>query len=72
MPLNLKNKNDNIHKNEAQESEDDQTNDDKYRVAANVTESHIISKVFFLRIIIPKFIKIRQLLHVKNVCKINK
>ena len=46
----------------------DQTNIDKYRVAANITEYHIISKLIFFRIIIPKFMKIRQLL-CKNVCK---
>ena len=45
----------------------DQTNIDKYRVAANITEYHIISKLIFLRIIIKKFMKIRQLFHVKNV-----
>ncbi len=33
----------------------DQTNIGKYRVAANITEYHIISKLSFLRIIIPKF-----------------
>ena len=43
---------------------DDQTNIDKYRVAANITEYHIISKLIFLRIIIPKFIEKRQLFHV--------
>ena len=38
---------------------DDQTNIDKYRVAAaNITEYHIISKLIFLRIIIPKFMMI--------------
>ena len=48
------NKNDNIHKSEAQEIED-KTNIDKYREAANIKEFHIISKLIFLRIIIPKF-----------------
>ena len=33
---------------------DDQTNIDKYRLAANITEYHMISKLTFLRIIIPK------------------
>ena len=47
----------------------DQTNINKYRVAANITEYHIISELIFLRIIIPKFIMIMQLFHVKNVCK---
>ncbi len=36
---------------------DDQTNIDKYRVAANITEYHIISKLIFLRIIIPVSLK---------------
>ena len=49
---------------------DNQTNIDKYKVAANITVYHIISKLIFLRIIIPKFMKIRQLFHLKNV-KIN-
>ena len=48
---------------------DEQTNIDKYRLAANVTNYPIISKLIFLRIIIPKFMMIRQLFHVKNVCK---
>ena len=46
---------------------DDPKNIDKYRVAVNITEYHIISKLIFLRIIIPKFIKIRKLFNVKNV-----
>ncbi len=41
---------------------------DKYIVAANNTEFHIISKLIFLRIIISKFMMIRQLFHVKIVC----
>ena len=48
---------------------DDQTNIDKYRVSANITEYPIISKLIFLKIIIPKIMIIRQLLHEKNVCK---
>ncbi len=48
---------------------DYQTNIDKYRVAANITEYHIISKLMFLRINIPKFMNIRQLFHIKYVCK---
>ena len=47
----------------------DQTNIDKYRVAANITEYHIISQLIFLRIIIPNFLKKIQLIHVKNVCR---
>ena len=35
----------------------DQTNIDKYRVAANIIEYHIISKFIFLRIINPKNVK---------------
>ncbi len=42
-------------------------NIDKYRFAANITECHIISKIIFLRIIVLKFMKMRQLFHVKNV-----
>ena len=40
-----------------------------YRVAANITEYHIISKLIFLGIIIAKFMKIMQLFYVKNVSK---
>ena len=36
---------------------DDQTNIDKYRVAANITEYNIVSKLIFLIINITKFIK---------------
>ncbi len=36
----------------------DQTNIDKYRVAGNITEYHIMSKLIFLRIIIKKFMMI--------------
>ena len=36
---------------------------DKYRVAANITEYHIISKLIFRRINTPK------LFHVKNICE---
>ena len=46
---------------------DDQTNIKKYRVAANITEHHIITKLIFQRIIILKFMKNMQLFHVKNV-----
>ena len=38
------------------------------KVATNITEYHIISKIIFLRIIISKFMMIRQLFHVKDVC----
>ena len=38
-----------------------------YRVAANITEYHDISKLIFLRIIIPKFMMIRKSFHVKIV-----
>ena len=37
------------------EKSDDQANIEKYRVAANITEYHNISKLIFLRIINPKF-----------------
>ncbi len=40
---------------------DDQTNIDKYRLAAKITEYHIISKLFLQRIIILKFMMMRQL-----------
>ncbi len=43
----------------------DQTNINKYRLTANITEYHIISKLILQRIIIPKFMKIRQLFSVK-------
>ncbi len=46
---------------------DDQANIDKYRVAANITEYHILSKLIFRRIIIPKFIMTRQF-QVKDEC----
>ncbi len=51
----LKNKNDNIHKNEVQEI----IWSDKYRVTTNITEYHNISKLIFLRIVISKFMKIK-------------
>ena len=41
---------------------DDQTNIDKYRVAVNITEYCIISKLIFLRIIIPKFMIIDDII----------
>ena len=44
---------------------DYRTNIDKFRVDANITEYHIISKIIFRRIIITKFMIIRQLFHVK-------
>ena len=42
-----------------------QMNIDSYRLAANITEYHIISKLILQRIIIPKFILTRQFYHVK-------
>ncbi len=48
---------------------DDQTKIDKYREAANITEYHIVSKLIFLKIIIRKCIKIRQLFHKRYACK---
>ena len=44
----------------------DETSIDKYRVAANITEYQIVLKLIFFRIIIPKFMKIRQLFHVRK------
>ena len=38
----------------------DQTNIDKYRLSANITEYHAISKSILQRIVIPKFMMIRQ------------
>ena len=50
---------------------DDQTNIDKHGVAANITEFHIISKLIFVTIIIPKFMMLNNYfmykMHVK--CK---
>ena len=37
------------------------------KVASNIMEYHITSKLIFLLIIIPKFMMIRQLFYVKNV-----
>ena len=49
---------------------DDQTNIDKYRLAPNITEYHIISKLFSLRIFIPKFMMIKRLFHEEEIiCK---
>ena len=42
---------------------DDQTNIDKYRLAANITEYHIISKLILQRIIIPNLKSIGQFYH---------
>ena len=51
----------------------DQTNIDKYRVAANNKGFHIKLKLIFLRIINRKFEKTRQLVCInKNVCKNDK
>ncbi len=44
---------------------DDQANIDKYRLAANITEYDISSKLILQRIIIPKFMMTRQLFYVK-------
>ena len=48
---------------------DDHTNIDKYIEASYITEYPIISKLIFLRIIFSKFMKIKKLFHVKNVCQ---
>ncbi len=63
--IHRENKNGNIIKAKLKKS-DNQTNIDKYRVAAKITEYHITSKLIFLRIIL-KFMMIRQLFHMKNV-----
>ena len=48
------------------EKSNDKTNIDNYRVATNITEYQIISKLIFFRIIIPKFMEKKQLFfHVK-------
>ena len=39
-------------------------NIDKNRIAANITEYHIVSKLIFLH---ESFMIIRQLIHVKNI-----
>ena len=45
-------------------------NIDKYRVAANITEYHIISKLNFLRIIMySKIHEDKAISSYKNVCK---
>ncbi len=49
----------------------DYMNNDKYRVAA-CTEYYIVLKLIFRRIIIAKFIMMRQLFHVKNERKMSK
>ena len=59
------NKKDNIFIKARLKKTDYQTNIYKYRVVANITEYHIVSKIFFLRIIITKFMMIKQLFHVK-------
>ena len=46
---------------------DDQGNIDKYSCKYYRIAYYI--KLIFLRIIIPKFMEIRQLFHVKKVCK---
>ena len=45
---------------------DDQTNIDRYRVAANITEYHSISKLIFLRIIF-KIYKDKAIISYKNM-----
>ncbi len=46
---------------------DDQTNIDKYRIAANIAISYYVKIIFLKIIIILKFIMIRQLFHMKNL-----
>ena len=47
------NKKDKIHKNEVQDIR--WSDEYKYRLAANITDNHIIAKLMLQRIIIPKF-----------------
>ncbi len=49
------NKNDTIHEDEVQYISDDQTNIDKYKLVAYITEYHIISKLILQQIIITNF-----------------
>ena len=61
--------NDNIHESDAQEIIY-RTNIDKYKVHAYIyTDYYILLKSIFLRIIIPKFMMVKQLFHVKDVYK---
>ena len=46
---------------------DDQTNIDKFRLTANITEYYILLKSILQIIIIPKFMMIRQIFHVNNI-----
>ncbi len=59
-------------KTKLKKSIDEKTNIEKYRVAANITEYHIISILIFLSNIIPKFMKIRQFIHVDMFIKCQK
>ncbi len=45
---------------------EDQTNIVKYRVAPNITKYQIKSNLIFRRNIIPKFMMLRQLFHIKK------
>ena len=49
-----------------------ETNIDKYREASNTTEYHILSKLIFLMIFIPKFMKIKKLFMQKMYIKCQK
>ncbi len=44
----------------------------QYRVAANITEYHSISKLIFLRLIIQKFMKKRRFFHVIMYVRMSK
>ncbi len=46
---------------------DDKMFIDDNRLAANIVQYHIVSKLFFLGIIILKFMMIRQLFNVKKI-----
>ena len=58
--------------NEKIKKSDHQTNNEKYRVDADFTENHIIIKLIYLRIIILKFMMIRQLFHAIMYVKMSK
>ncbi len=55
----------NLYLYEKQEWQHSQKRSSTNRLAANITEYHIISKIILQRIIITKFMMLRQLFHVK-------
>ena len=50
---------------------DDQTNIDKYRLATNITEYHIISKLILQRIIITNFYGLVSHLRLSTISDLN-